>query len=284
MNDLRTLAGGYASGARPSDVLAATLSALEDGDPVWIGARTGRRRHGAGTRARAGLASRARGHAALRRAVRGEGQHRRRRRADHRRVPAVRVRAGTLGDRRRTARGGRRDRDRQDESRSVRDRPRRHALALRRPEEPVRRTLYPGRFELRLRRRRGARTGRVRARHRHCRIGARTGRLQRHRRSQADVRDHQCRGRGAGVPFASIACRSSRAVSTTPKRCWTWPPQAPIRAMRSHARARPGPSRSRNASRSPCRRSNSACFAATRKPSAASSRPSRASQRSAERR
>jgi allophanate hydrolase len=36
MNDLRSLAEGYAGGARPADVLAATLAALEDGDPVWI--------------------------------------------------------------------------------------------------------------------------------------------------------------------------------------------------------------------------------------------------------
>ena len=36
MNDLRTLAEAYASGARPSDILTQTLAALEDGDPVWI--------------------------------------------------------------------------------------------------------------------------------------------------------------------------------------------------------------------------------------------------------
>jgi allophanate hydrolase len=36
VNDLATLAAEYAAGARPSDVMAAALAALEDGDPVWI--------------------------------------------------------------------------------------------------------------------------------------------------------------------------------------------------------------------------------------------------------
>lgn len=36
MTDRETAAQAYAAGARPSDVLAATLEALEDDDPVWI--------------------------------------------------------------------------------------------------------------------------------------------------------------------------------------------------------------------------------------------------------
>ena len=36
MNDLRRLAEAYSGGANPSDVLAETVDALEDDDPVWI--------------------------------------------------------------------------------------------------------------------------------------------------------------------------------------------------------------------------------------------------------
>jgi len=36
VNDRRTLAAEYAAGARPADVLATTLAALDDDDPVWI--------------------------------------------------------------------------------------------------------------------------------------------------------------------------------------------------------------------------------------------------------
>jgi allophanate hydrolase len=36
LNDLQSLAQAYAGGANPSDVLASTVAALEDDDPVWI--------------------------------------------------------------------------------------------------------------------------------------------------------------------------------------------------------------------------------------------------------
>jgi len=36
VNDLRRLAEAYSGGANPSDVLAETVDALEDDDPVWI--------------------------------------------------------------------------------------------------------------------------------------------------------------------------------------------------------------------------------------------------------
>jgi allophanate hydrolase len=36
MNDRHELAAAYAGGARPSDIFAQTLAALEEGDPVWI--------------------------------------------------------------------------------------------------------------------------------------------------------------------------------------------------------------------------------------------------------
>ena len=111
------------------------------------------------------------------RAVRGEGQHRRRRRADHRRVRRVRLRA--RGARRRwssTARRGRGLR-RQDQPRPVRHRPRRHALAAYGAlPQPARPALHRGRLELGV----GVvvATGEVvvRARHRHRRLGPRARR------------------------------------------------------------------------------------------------------------
>ena len=69
--------------------------------------------------------------AALGHPVRGEGQHRRRGPADDRRLPRLSpTRAAETAPRGGAAAGGRRARRRQDQSRPVRDRPRRRALAL----------------------------------------------------------------------------------------------------------------------------------------------------------
>ena len=87
-------------------------------------------------RAAADAAARAPRDAALRRAVRGQGQHRRRRPADHRRLPGLRAtrrRACRTRSQRLLDAGARLRR--QDQPRPVRHRPGRHALALRRGAE-----------------------------------------------------------------------------------------------------------------------------------------------------
>ena len=83
---------------------------------------------------------------------------------------------------------GRRDPDRQDQSRSVRHRPERNPLALWHPGELVQSRLHCRRIELRLGGRRRGRPRVLRARHRHRGLGARARRLQQHRRAQADAR------------------------------------------------------------------------------------------------
>ena len=97
--------------------------------PVWISPLP--RDDGAGARPRRSSAIAARRPpAARRRALRGQGQHRRRRPADHRRLSGLRLRArthrATVVQR---AGGRRRDPGRQDQPRPVRHRPGRHPLA-----------------------------------------------------------------------------------------------------------------------------------------------------------
>ena len=78
--------------------------------------------------------------------------------------------ARPFGDSGRASGAGRRDPDRQDQSRSVRHRSQWNALALWHPGERLQSRLYFRRFELRLgcRRRRGPRV--FLTRHRHCRL------------------------------------------------------------------------------------------------------------------
>ncbi len=142
--------------------------------------------------------------AAVRRAVRGQRQHRRRRPADHRRLPCFRLSAAALGERGRTPARSRRAGHRQDQSRPVRHRPRRRALALRRAAQSVRFALCLRRLELRLGRRRFARPGQLRARHRHRRVGPRTSCVLQSRRPQAEPRPDQRRRRCAGLPVARL--------------------------------------------------------------------------------
>ena len=99
---------------------------------------------------------------------------------------------------------GGRDRDRQDQSRPVRDRPGRRALALRRAAQSVQCRLYSRRLELGLGGRGVVGPGELLARHRHRGLGPRAGRLQQHRRPEADARPAQHRGRGAGLPLARL--------------------------------------------------------------------------------
>ncbi len=105
--------------------------------------------------------------------------------------------------RRAAARGGR-DPDRQDQSRSVRDRPGRHALAVRRAAQRLRHALYLRRIELGLGGRGRGGPGRVRARHRYGGLRPRAGRVQQYRRPEADARLAQHARRRARLPHARL--------------------------------------------------------------------------------
>ena len=134
MTPLHTLADwrqAYADGIRPADVLPALVETFEAADTAWIW----RAPTPYVLAQLAALPPRARRRdAAVGRAVRGEGQHRRRRHADHR-PPARRSRTRRERIARAPSSGcvaaGAILR-RQDQPRPVRDRPRRHALAVRR--------------------------------------------------------------------------------------------------------------------------------------------------------
>ena len=144
--------------------------------------------------------------AALRRAVRGEGQHRRGRAADDGGLPRLRVPA--RAHRARWSSGwshaGAIVR-RQDQPRPVRHRPGRHALAVR--HLPL--DLFDQRYIS------GGSSsgsavavahgpGRLRARHRHRRLGSRAGRVQRHRRLKPTRGLLSTRGVVPGVPLARL--------------------------------------------------------------------------------
>ena len=117
-------------------------------------------------------------------------------------LPRVRLHANPFGDRRRAARGGGRDRHRQDQSRSVRHGPRRHAFALRHPRQRLQCGVRLGRLQFRLRRFGRRRSRLVRSWHRHRRLRPRARRLQQHRRSQAYQRLDQHARRRARLPHA----------------------------------------------------------------------------------
>ncbi len=142
--------------------------------------------------------------AALWRAGRRQGQHRRQGSADHRGVRSLRVPAGERRHLRCPAAARRCDRDRQDQSRSVRDRPRRRALTLWRAAQPVRSGAHSGRIEQRLgdRGRRRSRSARARHRHGGLRPGAR--RAQQHRRTEAEPRARLDRRSRARLPHARL--------------------------------------------------------------------------------
>ena len=116
--------------------------------------------------------------------------------------PAFAYRPGTFGVRRRAARARWRNRHRQDQPRSVRDRARRRTLALRRSAQCAALGSHSRRIELRLGDggRRGPRS--VFARHRHGGIGARAGGAQRHCRAEAVARRSLRLRRRPGLPHA----------------------------------------------------------------------------------
>ncbi len=117
---------------------------------------------------------------------------------------------GGVGAGRRAAAPRRRARRRQDQSRPVRHRPGRRALALWRAAQPVRPGLHPRRIELGLGGGGGGRAGELRARHRHGRLRPGAGRVQQHRRAEADPRPASARAASSRPAVRSIASRSSR--------------------------------------------------------------------------
>ncbi len=136
----KALAAGHRTGTSLQRNRRRTYQRIEDAaDPaIFItlrdkANRPGRRR-GAG----------APGPAAFRRSGRGEGQYRRRRPADDRRLSRLRIHARTGRNRCRPAQGGRRADHRQDQSGPVRDRPCGRAIALRHTAQCASPDLIPG--------------------------------------------------------------------------------------------------------------------------------------------
>ena len=72
------------------------------------------------------------------------------------------------------------------------------------PRNPFNRRLHSRRLELGLGGRRVERPGELLARHRHRGLGPRAGRLQQHRRAEADARSAQQRRHGAGLRVARL--------------------------------------------------------------------------------
>ena len=151
--------------------------------------------------------------AAVRDPVRGQGQHRRRRPADHGGLSRLFLRARALRHGGGEARGGRRHPGRQDQPGPVRHRAGRHALALRRGAQRVPARIHLRRLQLRFRGCGRARPGQLLARHRHRRIGPGAGGTQQHRRIETQPRPDQRARRGAGLPVARlrIGVRAYRA-------------------------------------------------------------------------
>ena len=158
---------------------------------------------GGGARGRGAHRGRGAGRqAALRRPVRGQGQHRRRRASDHGGLSGLRLYARALGLRRRGPDAGGGDRRRQDQPRPVRDRPRRRPLALWRPAQCAARRSHSGRIELGVGDcgRSGARA--VLARHGYRGVGPRPGGAERDRRAETLARRAVGDRRRPGLPHA----------------------------------------------------------------------------------
>ena len=119
-------------------------------------------------------------------------------------LPGLCLSARQGRDRRRAAEGGRRAGRRQDQSRPVRDRPGRRALALSHPEERHRSDAGARRLVVRLGGGDGARHRLLRARHRHGRLRPHPGGPEQHRRAEADDRRAVGQRRRAGLPHARL--------------------------------------------------------------------------------
>ena len=203
--------------------------------------------------------------------------------SDDRGVSRLRLRSGTLGDRRRTARSRRRDRRRQDQSRSVCDRTRRNALALRRAEKSRSTSAT-----FRAARVRG-RPLRSRADSSRFALGTDTagsGRVPAGFNGIVGLKPTFGIISAAGVVPAcrSLDCVSIFARSVDEAEAVLDVAAAPDPRDSFSRPRRAVPSRSRNCFASPCPSSSSARSAVMRKRSAASSTRWRASKRSAARR
>ena len=192
----------FTAGAAGSPPVAVVAS----GQPVRMDCASTAARHSSthrGTdrrRARHALRRRDGTLAAVRRALRHQGQHRRRGLAHHRCL------RGLVEGRHHQRHGGaaparcRCGVARQDQSRPVRHRPRRHAFTLWRASFGTRTRARQRWFEFGFGSRRGPWRGGFRAGHRHRRLGPRAGRLQRLGRHQAHAGAREHRGRVAGLP------------------------------------------------------------------------------------
>ena len=114
----------------------------------------------------------------------------------------------------------RRHPDRQDQSRPVRHRAGRHALALRRAALRVQPRLHLRRLEFRLGGGGGGGAGELRARHRHRRVRARAGGVQQPDRAEADARPAQHARRRAGLPLARLRVDLRADRRRRARRCW----------------------------------------------------------------
>ena len=203
--NLQTLSSKYARGEwTPAGVLESVRRRIE-GYPdraVWIDLLPAA--HVDEQLAQLDAAPGGTGIAAVRRAVRGEGQHRRRRPPHHGRLPGVRLRPAAVGGGRAKALRRRRDPGRQDQPRPVRDGPGRRPLAVRRVPEPVRPAVHLRGFEFGVGGGGGGGVGRLRPRHRHRGLGPRPGGVQQRRRAQAVAGAAQHVRRRAGVPVAGL--------------------------------------------------------------------------------
>ena len=175
-----------------------------------------------------------------------QGQHHDARHPDDRRVEdAAHVRSAVRRDRRRTARGGRRRRDGQDQLRRIRDGIVDRELRIRAIAQSVEPGSHLGRLQRRIGRRRRRRLLADRARLRHRRLHPAACVALRHRRPEADLRARLA----IRVDRVRVLARSDWAddahgATTPPSRCPSSP--APIRSIRQLAanRAPTTPARS----------------------------------------
>ncbi len=144
------------------------------------------------------------GASAIWRTGRGEGQYRRAGNADHGRLPGVRLFACAGFDGGGKVARGRRHHHRQDQSRPVRDRPRRRPLALRHSRQSGARRSRSGRIEFGFGGCGFRRSRAAGARHRYGGQRPCAGDAQQYRRAEAEPRADLQRRAGAGVQDAGL--------------------------------------------------------------------------------
>ncbi len=195
----------YASGqVQPAEVIADVYDRIEARPDKPHLDFPGASRGGARTSARSGADPAAINWRAIRCTLRDQRQYRSRRSPHHRRLSRVRLCAATQRDGGRETPDRRRHPHRKNESRSIRHRPGRHPLALRRVLQCVRSALYLGRLQLRLGRRGRSSTGQLFSRHGYRGLRTRARRFQQSGRTQTLARPAQHVRRSAGMPHARL--------------------------------------------------------------------------------